>query len=446
MRGGGVAMKSMFHEGSRSVEAAAPMATRGSVTRTTARKKKATTRRKTWVPASVMIERINVYVGSWPSAEEAAIARDRFRLHVGRVQRVRFPQQAHARGPATAAELRREALDLARAGRPTPYTGVRWDAEREQWRADAYKADRSGYDILGYFDDDLEAAVMRDRVMLHVHGDRARSTLNFPDDRLRPFSLARARELTGHRARTDKSSPFLGVNLVKGRWSSAITVDGEHFHLGTFDGERDAARAYDRAALFLRGPRTKLNFPRERSLPTTPEQLRREGRAQSRAGMTSQYLGVSWTESSQAWAAFVSLDGGHVFVGHFQDEKDAALAYDAVARQVYAPTARDRLNFPDLQIAPRSAASVRAERWERFKTTCTSSYTGVCWSKHEEKWRAIISVDGVTHQLGAFENEAEAAQAYDDAAWRLLGPTAHVNFPVAGQPCEPTPRSARRRR
>lgn len=400
--------------------------------------------KRKWSPATVMINGSVVYAGCWTSPNEAAIARDRLRLHHGIDRRLRFAREARARGPASAEELRMEALRLSRADRATIYRGVYWDADRESWRADAYRADRSGYDIIGFFGDDREAAVIRDRVMLHIHGRAALTTLNFPNETLKPLALEAARRKARYQARTDKSSNYLGVNFQKGRWSAGITVDWERHHLGTFDEEFEAARAYDRAAVFLKGPNAKLNFPLERSSPASPEELRREGRAQRKSATTSRYLGVSWSESAQAWAAFVHVRNRRAFIGHFDDEDEAALAYDAVARELLGADARDRFNFPDRIITPRSLDSVRAELWERFKTTCTSSYTGVSWSRLEEKWRANIIVDGVTHPLGAFENEGDAARAYDEAALRLLGPQAHVNFPRRGVRSEPTPRTARR--
>ncbi len=50
----------------------------------------------------------------------------------------------------------------------------------------------------------------------------------------------------------------------------------------------------------------------------------------------------------------------------------------------------------------------------------TSIYRGVVWNKGAGKWRAQITVDKKHEHLGSFEDEAEAARAYDARA-RAVG-------------------------
>ena len=58
---------------------------------------------------------------------------------------------------------------------------------------------------------------------------------------------------------------FKGVDLyrARGKWRARINADGREHHLGYFDDEEDAARAYDSAAKVLHGVFARLNFPDE---------------------------------------------------------------------------------------------------------------------------------------------------------------------------------------
>ena len=64
----------------------------------------------------------------------------------------------------------------------------------------------------------------------------------------------------------------------------------------------------------------------------------------------------------------------------------------------------------------------------KLEKTCTSKYKGVTLDKRRNKYRAQITFRGVVIRLGSFDNETEAAKAYDDAAKELFREYAKLNF------------------
>ncbi len=67
-------------------------------------------------------------------------------------------------------------------------------------------------------------------------------------------------------------------------------------------------------------------------------------------------------------------------------------------------------------------------------STKSSKFTGVSWNQRMNQWYASIQVDGITKNLGFFDESEEeaAARAHDMRARELGRPT---NFDVHGQRC-----------
>ena len=86
-----------------------------------------------------------------------------------------------------------------------------------------------------------------------------------------------------------------------------------------------------------------------------------------------------------------------------------------------------RANLVVRTFSERSAAS----RKMRFVSgrPCTSRYKGVCWANDRGKWVAQIKVEGRRRQIGRFDDEIAAAEAYDKAARAAWGEHARLNFP-----------------
>jgi len=62
------------------------------------------------------------------------------------------------------------------------------------------------------------------------------------------------------------------------------------------------------------------------------------------------------------------------------------------------------------------------------KRATTSRYLGVAWKKDKGKWRVDICKNRERTFVGYFTNEEDAAKAYDEAANKLFGEFANLNF------------------
>ena len=57
----------------------------------------------------------------------------------------------------------------------------------------------------------------------------------------------------------------------------------------------------------------------------------------------------------------------------------------------------------------------------------SSQYLGVCWNKHDKRWKAQICIDGRKKNMGCFSNELDAARAFNNAAIQHHGEFAVLN-------------------
>jgi hypothetical protein len=60
---------------------------------------------------------------------------------------------------------------------------------------------------------------------------------------------------------------------------------------------------------------------------------------------TSRFKGVDFVKATGKWRARIAVNGRRLFLGSFDSELEAALAYDAAARKYFGEYAC--LNFPD---------------------------------------------------------------------------------------------------
>jgi hypothetical protein len=223
------------------------------------------------------------------------------------------------------------------------------------------------------------------------------------------------------------TSRYHGVYaLASGMYKAFVHVDKRTKLVGPWLDELDAAIARDQIVLHfgLENERT-LNFPRRKLEPETPEMLQRAAdreRRQQRYG--SRFFGVLPLAGRKGWFAWAA---GH-FLGQFETDEEAAIAYDRVARHLGIPARK--WNFPDRKLTTATVDEIRKARSRERKKATSSKYRGVTWDRSAGAWKAVVRHQGRVMPLGHFADEKAAARHRDAAEFQLKGPRAKLNFGV----------------
>jgi len=243
----------------------------------------------------------------------------------------------------------------------------------------------------------------------------------------------------------------VSLERKSGRWKSQITIDNKSTHLGTFDEEDEAARAVDRMSIWckIHGKTKqggyKLNFDssnyagEEATLTAvdTMEAMVKEIREDAaRAGdaaalESSRFRGVSLKKKSGQWKSQLTIDNKKTYLGIFDEEEEAARAVDRMSIwcKIHDKTKKGgyELNFDSSNYADEEAAltaidtmeaMVKKIREDAARAGCatasaSSTFRGVSLEKKSGRWVSQIRIDNKNTRLGTFDEEEEAARAYD---------------------------------
>ena len=190
-------------------------------------------------------------------------------------------------------------------------------------------------------------------------------------------------------------------------------------YLGSYDTAEEAAEVYDKEAVKLRRPFSKLNYPKKAPKGYKPIKI------PLRKNNTVGYRGVSNFRDS--YRASIMVDGNALKLGLYETKKQAAIAYD---REVFKQKlSTSLLNFPDMV----HNLDVEPKRKKRIlRSNNTVGYQGVSNvnkdGKPTGKFLAQI-YNGRKTRLGTFKTALEAAHAYDEAAIKVGRRSHTLNFP-----------------
>ena len=141
--------------------------------------------------------------------------------------------------------------------------------------------------------------------------------------------------------RSNSKSGYIGVikNTRGDKYSASISIDRKKKNLGSsYETAKQAAKAHDKAAIKLRLPFSKLNFPKNAPAGYSPMQQ------SLRSNNTVGYRGV--IKNGKRFRARTRIAGKQIYTGTYDTAKEAAIAYDRAVLKANQCTSL--LNFPDL--------------------------------------------------------------------------------------------------
>ncbi len=142
-------------------------------------------------------------------------------------------------------------------------------------------------------------------------------------------------------------------------------------------------------------------------------------------------VGFSYQRQSKSYRARVRFEGRSITLGMYKTSENAGLAYDKKMREIKTDTTPLELNYSlakynELLEACGGHIKTVADLKRESKS---SKYRGVRWFKRDSKWKVQINVKSSQLHLGYYDDEVEAAKAYDAAVILHSLDKTKMNFP-----------------
>lgn len=126
---------------------------------------------------------------------------------------------------------------------------------------------------------------------------------------------------------------------------------------------------------------------------------------------TSGHKGISWCPDREKYQVYINIDRKRKSLGRYKTLEEAIYVRDQAAKAHYGEYARENSSLPEeVQIEPQRAIP---RTLRRTGSNNSSGKTGV--TKHGDKWKATITIDGRVKQIGIFAELENAVAAREKA-------------------------------
>ena len=186
---------------------------------------------------------------------------------------------------------------------------------------------------LGMFDTAKKAARAYDRAAMEA--GKPPTKLNYQDKVPMDYKPKKKK------LRSTNTIGYRGVSKNGNRFKARIYTGGKYQNVGYFGTTKEAAIAFDLAAIQAKRPKSDLNFPD--MIHVKKEIPRIKKRKLVHCRNTTGFNGVC--KAGKKFVAQISINGKLKYLGIFTRARDAAMVYDKAIVKYHQP--RTKFNFPD---------------------------------------------------------------------------------------------------
>lgn len=197
------------------------------------------------------------------------------------------------------------------------------------------------------------------------------------------------------------------------KWVAVITRNNRNIHIGGFDNETDAAKAYNDYALYLNSKFDDCKYCINGIVDyvANPRDVPLENKI-NRKFLTS-YHGVTFNKKMKKFTAIIIFENNYHYLGCGM-ETECAILYNKQALYFNNHNkAKFELNYIDVNhLDIEENIILKNQQNKRIKT---SIYIGVVKTPNGN-YSASVNIDGKQNHLGTFKTEIEAAKAFNTRA------------------------------
>lgn len=227
-------------------------------------------------------------------------------------------------------------------------------------------------------------------------------------------------KLTGQKLK-NKTGNYKGVCWVteRNKWRSSLKLNYKEIFLGYFQTELEGAKAYNDYALYINETENTnylLNdideyIPNPRNIPEENEKTIVNNK-------TSKYNGVTYDSRRKNYKSAIKYKGKSCHLTTNIDELECAKIYNQQALY-FNNTYNTNYILNDIPNYITIPYNVYETLQKEKKSKKSSKYIGVTFSKQTKKYKALIVYNKKQICLGSFENDLDAAKAYNKRAIEL---------------------------